>query len=75
MVSQLLDFFNSFINTVVRGVPEFWQGVICISFFLLALWFLSKCIIKKDSSPKPFKVGYILLAIICLGVCFLYTYF
>ena len=72
-IIMLNNFFNNLFNTLVRGVDEFWKGVLAFGFFALALYLLAKGFKVKDKGGSPFKVGYIVMAILCIGVTIIYT--
>lgn len=74
-VALLLETYNTFVNTVVKQLPDFWKAIICLASFTIGMWFLAKAIVLKDKKLFPFKTGMFLAFLVCLGICIFYVYY
>ena len=74
-ISVLLDFYNTFVNTVVRQVPDFWKAVICLASFTIGMYCFAKAIVLKDKKLFPFKTGMFLVFLLCIAICVFYLYY
>ncbi len=74
-VALLLDTYNTFVNTVVRQLPDFWKAVICLAAFSLGMWCLAKAVVLKDKKLFPFRTSYFVVFLLCIGICVFYVYY
>ena len=74
-LATLLDTYNSFVNTVVRQLPDYWKALICIACFAIGMWCFAKAIVLKDKKLFPFKTGMFLIFLLCIGICVFYVYY
>ncbi len=66
------DTFNTLFNNLVRGVDPLLKGLIAIALYTIAIYIFAKSIIKKDSGVG-FKIGYVLISVLCLALAIVYT--
>jgi len=72
---MVLGFFNTLFNDLVRNVDPVIKGLIALVCFGLGFWLFAKCIIVKMKSNVPFKIGYLILSILCFTIGIVYSIF
>ncbi len=75
-VSLVANFFNTVLNDCVRNIPNEVRWLIISLSVVGMLWFFALSINKsKNHEKRPFKVLYLILSILCMGILILYSTF
>ncbi len=72
-ISLMLDVWNNLVNTLIRDLPDYAKGIICLVCFALGCLCFAKSIIKKDKKLIPFSFGMIMLSILFFAIVILYV--